>query len=175
VHRIAAMTHGTPVAAAAAAGQAFGLVYCLGAGPLEWRRERFFAAIEAAVRQSLARFPPTPEGDLLRKRVSEMAAVVDAGPEAIGRKFGRGSCKSADSAPFSWTFFARCGGSIKALFDVIDAGGDTDSNGAVVGALVGALHGKKAVPSALLRGIVRKDRIIEEAAALAARLRARPA
>jgi ADP-ribosyl-[dinitrogen reductase] hydrolase len=53
------------------------------------------------------------------------------------------------------------------LRHVVSLGGDTDSNAAVTGALLGALHGREALPSAWLEKLVDRRAIEAEAGALA--------
>jgi ADP-ribosyl-[dinitrogen reductase] hydrolase len=50
---------------------------------------------------------------------------------------------------------------------VVSLGGDTDTNAAVAGALLGALHGRTALPEAWLRRLVDRTEIEAEAEALA--------
>ena len=50
---------------------------------------------------------------------------------------------------------------------VVSLGGDTDTNGAVAGALLGALHGREALPAAWLDPLLERGAIEEEAEALA--------
>jgi ADP-ribosyl-[dinitrogen reductase] hydrolase len=50
---------------------------------------------------------------------------------------------------------------------VVSLGGDTDTNGAVTGGLLGALHGRAALPSAWLEKLVERRAIEAEAEALA--------
>jgi ADP-ribosyl-[dinitrogen reductase] hydrolase len=50
---------------------------------------------------------------------------------------------------------------------VVALGGDTDTNAAVAGALLGATHGRAALPSAWLRVLLDRAAIEEEAEALA--------
>jgi ADP-ribosyl-[dinitrogen reductase] hydrolase len=58
------------------------------------------------------------------------------------------------SVPFATFIFLRfADDSLGALSEVISAGGDTDSNGAIVGAWLGALHGDSAFPANLVAGI----------------------
>jgi ADP-ribosylglycohydrolase len=57
------------------------------------------------------------------------------------------------------------------LRDVIAFGGDTDSNGAVTGALLGALHGASALPSGWLDRLADRSSIEAEARTLAAVVR----
>lgn len=59
------------------------------------------------------------------------------------------------SVPLATFCFARFGDDVQsALVETIAAGGDTDTNAAIVGALVGALHGPDALPQELVRRIV---------------------
>jgi len=53
------------------------------------------------------------------------------------------------------------------LRHVVALGGDTDTNCAVAGALLGALHGRHALPSRWLEKLAERDAIEEEAEALA--------
>jgi ADP-ribosylglycohydrolase len=49
----------------------------------------------------------------------------------------------------------------------VSLGGDTDTNAAVTGALLGALHGREALPGAWLEKLVDRRAIEAEAEALA--------
>jgi ADP-ribosyl-[dinitrogen reductase] hydrolase len=49
----------------------------------------------------------------------------------------------------------------------VSLGGDTDTNGAVAGSLLGALHGRGALPPGWLGTLVDRDEIEREAEALA--------
>ena len=60
-------------------------------------------------------------------------------------------------------FFVRNPLSIDALFDVVSAGGDTDTNGSMIGALLGALHGTAILPAHLVDGLQDREAIIEVA------------
>jgi ADP-ribosyl-[dinitrogen reductase] hydrolase len=54
------------------------------------------------------------------------------------------------------------------LRHVVGLGGDTDTNAAVAGALLGALHGSSAIPTSWLDRLAEKEAIEQEAAELAA-------
>ncbi len=54
-----------------------------------------------------------------------------------------------------------------ALRDVVEAGGDTDTNGAVVGAVLGARHGVSNIPERWLDAVPQRERIVGLADALA--------
>jgi ADP-ribosylglycohydrolase len=62
---------------------------------------------------------------------------------------------------------AEAPGFEEGLRRVVALGGDTDTNGAVAGALLGALHGRSALPSGWLGTLVDRDEIEREAEALA--------
>ena len=50
-------------------------------------------------------------------------------------------------------FYGTGLGRLLALTEVINAGGDTDSNGAILGSWLGALHGEAALPQGLIERI----------------------
>lgn len=78
----------------------------------------------------------------------------------IVNMYGEGKCYCYDSIPFSLYFFIKNPNSIDALFNVVNAGGDTDSNGSMVGGLLGALNGMEIFPQHLIDGLKCKDDII---------------
>jgi ADP-ribosylglycohydrolase len=51
---------------------------------------------------------------------------------------------------------------------VVGLGGDTDTNAAVAGALLGAAHGSRGLPAAWLEALAEGDAIVAEAEQLAA-------
>lgn len=75
----------------------------------------------------------------------------------IVNKYNGGYCYVYDSVPFSLYFFLNNPNSVDALYDVINAGGDTDTNGAIVGSLLGALNGIEIFPKHLIDGLKEKD------------------
>lgn len=74
---------------------------------------------------------------------------------------GKGSCYVYESLPFSYAWFIRNPNSIECLYDCVNAGGDTDTNGSMVGALLGALHGSSIFPKHLIDGLVEKEEVLE--------------
>ncbi|MFM9597288.1 ADP-ribosylglycohydrolase family protein, partial [Streptomyces scabiei] len=68
----------------------------------------------------------------------------------------KGSCYCYDSVPFTYMFFTRSPMTLETLFETVSAGGDADSNGSMVGNLLGALHGSSIFPQHLIDGL--KDR-----------------
>ena len=49
----------------------------------------------------------------------------------------------------------------ESMLMVIHAGGDTDTNGAVAGALLGALHGVEEIPERWIQGVAKRERLTE--------------
>lgn len=76
-------------------------------------------------------------------------------------KYGGGSCYCYNSIPFSLGFFLKKPNSIEALFDVVNAGGDTDSNGSMVGCMLGALNGEEIFPNYLIDGLKVKNQVFD--------------
>lgn len=79
--------------------------------------------------------------------------------QTIREIFGSGSCYVYDSLPFAYAFFLRNPFSFQSVIDVVNAGGDTDTNGSMVGALLGALNGVEIFPQDLLNTLQCKDEL----------------
>jgi ADP-ribosylglycohydrolase len=60
-------------------------------------------------------------------------------------------------------FFLRQPKSVEALYDVVSAGGDTDTNGSVAGSLLGALDGTAVFPAHLVEELEAVDRLVKTA------------
>ncbi|MBI3420954.1 MAG: ADP-ribosylglycohydrolase family protein [Candidatus Sungbacteria bacterium] len=78
---------------------------------------------------------------------------------------GSGGFLVHDSLPFSYAYFLRSPLSIDALYDVVSAGGDADTNGSFVGSMLGALHGRSIFPQHLVDGLVNSEALMERAEA----------
>lgn len=93
------------------------------------------AEVETAVHGRLE-----PYEEMLSWRLHRAAELLDD-PVALRERVGTG-CLSLESVPFSLATFARHFGSfIPGLLEAVNAGGDTDTNAAMVGALIGANGG----------------------------------
>jgi ADP-ribosylglycohydrolase len=75
----------------------------------------------------------------------------------------KGGCYVYESLPFSYAFFMRNPHSIDSLYEVVNAGGDTDSNGSIVGGMLGALHGMKIFPQHLVEGVMGMSDVLRTA------------
>ena len=106
--------------------------------------------------------------DRLSDRFALLAAIdpTSLTTEEITNLFGEGTSYVYNSLPFSYAFFLRNPHSIETLYEVGNAGGDTDtnaSNASIVGGLLGALNGASIFPQHLIDGLWQKDRILATA------------
>lgn len=78
--------------------------------------------------------------------------------------FGLGSCYLLHSLPFTYARFLN-DQSFQSIIDIVNAGGDTDTNGSMLGQLIGALHGMKLFEGNewALEGLQGYDEIVEVA------------
>lgn len=77
--------------------------------------------------------------------------------------FGGANSLVYNSLPFCYSMFLENPTSIYALYDTVNAGGDTDTNGSIVGALLGALNGTKVFSKHLIDGLWQKEKIMDTA------------
>lgn len=161
------MTHKTGMALVSAWAQIYAVEYCLNASPDKFSRSAFLLAVWSGIWHAhgiqFAWEKDNP--DNLSERLENLSRIefLNIKPEKIAELFGGGTSYVYNSLPFSYTFFLRNPRSIEALYDVVNAGGDTDSNGSIVGALLGALNGTKIFPEDLVNGLWRKDEILKAA------------
>jgi ADP-ribosylglycohydrolase len=101
----------------------------------------------------------TITADDLGDRLGLLAKHEEYTPERIIKEF-RGSPYAFESLPFTLMFFVRNPMSIDSLFDCVTAGGDTDTNGSMIGALLGALHGTSIFPPHLVDGLREREAVL---------------
>lgn len=77
--------------------------------------------------------------------------------------YGEGKGYVYHTLPFCYAFFLKNPYSIETLYDVGNAGGDTDTNASIVGGMLGALNGASIFPQRLIDGLWQKERIIDTA------------
>lgn len=160
------MTHATRMAFVSAMTHIGSLVYCLQT-ETGFIRDTFKLRMKwgALVGDQTELDPDRREqGNLLRRLGYLMTpdwTACDA--KSIAARFGRGSCHVYNSLPFSYAFFLKAYDSIETLYEVVSAGGDTDTNGSIVGGMLGALNGKKIFPKHLIDGLWQKERILDTA------------
>ena len=177
-----AMTHATGVGIAAGVSQAFAICHCLMNSTLFWGDDRFdffqcslsSGIWEGAEYAREENFPNADTESLsIRTNYEFLSLIVQKEPssETLARIFGAHGFHAADSLPTVWAFFLRDPRSIETLYDVVNWSGDADSNGALVGALLGALNGLSIFPQHLLDGLWQREVIEDTANRLCAVLR----
>jgi ADP-ribosylglycohydrolase len=103
------------------------------------------------------------ESDDLAERLKLVTQYKQYDAQRCIEEFGGGSCYCYHSMPFLYMFFLRNPHSVDALYDVVSAGGDADTNGSMVGAMLGAYNGQSVFPKHLVDGLYEKDLILKAA------------
>lgn len=141
-------THNTRVCNSAATAIAWGVAKCMqGNVTVEQVVE---ATIEGAAEGAKYGFNiPSPDIGLRIRLACELVSKYSdekAAMEALYGMFGGGDL-SADSIPSAVAVFLLGKGDVKKTIEIaVNLGGDCDTNGAMAGAMAGALHGVDAVP-----------------------------
>lgn len=164
------ITHGHPASVVAAFGQAFALRRLLLIDPPDLDLRTFWLSLIEMVDWAERMY------DHADRRISRRLREIDPeeGPgvdELLGATSGAGI--DADSAwPFAVAMFcAHAADPSSAVIETVSAGGDADTTGAMVGSLVGALHGWSAFPASLRDGLENVDGLLAGADALYARVK----
>lgn len=149
------MTHRTNLALSAALGSAAAVAYCLRSSSKTFSRSEFAASVIDTAELGRNYFPESEPADEMIRNLQKLSdwSAFDT-PKTV-TEFGGGTCYVSSSVPFSLMFFMRNPYSIESLYDVINGGGDTDSNGAMLAGLLGAMHGPDIFPQELRSGILR--------------------
>lgn len=176
---LAMMTHATASGIAAGIAQAIAIKECLQtdvfgeidfSGRLMSGAERgAYSGMKYARRQGF----PSADIESLLLRIELLRNIALCNPwcvpslyldrlshETIARVFGANGFHAADSLPTTWAFFLRNPRSIETLYSVVNAGGDSDSNGAMCGALLGALNGMSIIPAKFIDGLWKQEEIV---------------
>jgi ADP-ribosylglycohydrolase len=174
VAELALMTHQTDMAVLSGFIQMHALSFCLNCvdeeSPFSAERLlqyvlRYGNAVQAMLRERKYQLTHLPE-DFLGRFAALMCLhdeLKQMTPDRLAECYGGADCYVYNSLPFTMAMFLRDPVSIETLYDTINAGGDTDTNGSMVGALLGALNGTKIFPAHLIDGLWQKDKILQVA------------
>jgi poly(ADP-ribose) glycohydrolase ARH3 len=159
------MTHQTSIAVSSCFTHVNGIYDCLNSAPEDFDVKKFLNSLVVASEVGKRYYPETIKDNLTEKfeslsRICEIPDLLFNNKYVID-EFGKGTCYVYNSLPFSYAFFCRSPRSIEAMYDVVKAGGDTDTNASFVGALLGALNGADIFPEKLIRDLKAKDKIVE--------------
>ncbi len=162
----ASITHPSSMAISSGFAQVAATHYCLSRTRDTFRHDDFIAAVVEAARKGERYLISRSNGPSLTAKLEELAQLKLLSDSEIADSCGGGSSYVYHSLPFSYAFFLRNPFSIEALFDVVNAGGDTDSNGAIVGGLLGALNGSAIFPATLINDLPNQKEAFEIAGML---------
>jgi ADP-ribosylglycohydrolase len=157
------MTHAKSIAVSTTFAMYEAYLYCLRLkNPLGFSVADFVANVVCGSARGM-RVRPDSIVDNVTARLCELINHNAYNTERIIKDFGGGGCYCYHSVPFSLMFFVKNPLSIDTLFDTVSAGGDTDSNGSMVGGLLGALHGESFWPSNLLDKLSNREVVVKVA------------
>src|SRR3989338_2955708 len=165
IAQLTVMTHYKRIAVESALAQVFAVRFCLQQESAKTFSADEFLEETMKMANMVNLESPKPLGDKIALRLKIIKTV---GPKFLTRgdiihQFGAGTSYVFDSLPFSYAFFLKDPGSIETLYNVGNAGGDTDTNASIVGSLLGALNGQSIFPQHLIDGLWQRDRIIDMA------------
>lgn len=155
-----ALTHKTSEALASALALSAAFFECFKQDPNNFNSKQFVAAIVEANKLAGDKFEAVSSIDVT-SILETLKGVESLNDAEIVERYNQGTCLVYNSLPFSLAFFIRKPNSIEALYDVINAGGDTDSNAAMVGALLAALNGDLLVQNDFIQDLNRWEEIRE--------------
>lgn len=156
------MTHQTSMAVSSAFAQVSAIVECLTSK--EFSRSHFLSTVvRNSDRGRLVR-PDTVTDDDLTERLESLSDDPWLTPEMIAELYGPGDSYVYNSLPFAYAHFIQAPQSMDCLHAVTHAGGDTWTNGSIVGALLGALNGRAVFPSELVKNLEVYDEVMKTSA-----------
>jgi ADP-ribosylglycohydrolase len=154
------MTHWTQISAYAGVIHANAMYYCLSLNQESFHPKLFCDLIADAIWewQELqdqdgydVSYLEKTDGDLqaaMQKLFQLHRKLPDMSRDEIAAEFGPGSCYVLESLPFAYAFFLK-NPTFDSILEVVNAGGDTDTNAKIVGEMAGALHGFEELKAAL--------------------------
>jgi len=170
IHPVLAVTHRHPMALAAGWGQAAAVRALAGETPASFDRDAFWDVLADATSWAETKLNgPTDVSDRLR-RLRDMDRI-DGFPLDLRDACGSVSVRADEAWPFACAMVARRPKLLEnTILSGINVGGDADTTGAMMGALLGTLHGWSAVPDEWKNGLEDTDRLVQEAKRFAASL-----
>jgi ADP-ribosylglycohydrolase len=173
-----AVTHAHPAALAAGFGQAWAVQHLLGRPADAFEREAFWTGLVAATAWAETELAGEREGDggdpddRVSRRLEALRGQIDSFPLDLRDACAGAGVRADEAWPYACAMVARRPHLLEnTLLSGINVGGDADTHGAMMGALLGALHGWSAFPDEWREGLEAADRLEAEATELAAALR----
>jgi len=163
IANLVSMTHQTSVAVSAGLAHVSGLSYCLQVEPAKFDAAEFVRVVVEASKRGRRYFPDTLTEENITERFGLCHDFAEWPPERCVAEMQNGRNHVYHSLPFTYLFFLRQPKSVESLYDVVSAGGDTDTNGSMAGSLLGALNGKAVFPTHHMEELEGGDRLVRTA------------
>ena len=158
IRAVLEVTHRHPTALVAGFGQAFAVAEVLRTPPETFAPPTFWSRLLEAVRRAEAELGDTSAA--CSRRLALLTDHLRDFPLDLQDRCHGTSARADESWPFAAAMFARNPDLLEAtLLSAINVGGDADTVGAMVGALLGARHGWQAFPEAWRRELEAADRL----------------
>ena len=159
----ASITHGHPLGKEGAALQAYGVACAVKLEPAGLDTTDFLARLRALVRE---------EGEVYQRKLDAMADLLQSDPsiEEVVETLGN-DVRAHTAVPAALYAFLSHGGSFReAVMYAVSLGGDTDTIGAMTGAITGAYHGLEGIPAEWVEALESTEKGRDYVLHLAARL-----
>ena len=163
IRPVLAVTHRHPVALVAGWGQAAAVRQLLPETPDTLSREAFWDGLLDATRWAEARLEAD---DRVSRRLAALTDRLDAFPLDLRDACDGVGVRADEAWPYACAMVARRPHLLEnTLLSGINVGGDADTTGAMMGAMLGALHGWTAFPDEWKDGLEDAGRLEDEAQA----------
>lgn len=164
--KFSSLTHSSKMAAISGLIHVGAIRYLLWCSPDRFDKEAFMSSLSNYLEFDLSLFNELNDSEddiknLVLKRVFELDKSIFTTPEHFIKEFNGGTCYVYNSLPFCYSFFLYNPYQYKTFIDIVNAGGDTDTNASIVGGMLGALHGIEFFPEILIETLDKKDHIKE--------------
>lgn len=159
IQELCCFTHPTSIALSSAFAQVEAVQYCFESSPETFDPLTFIDRIKVASEHGNAALPDEIQDDMTAS-FEKLKNYKDFTQEDMIREFGGGSCYCFHSLPFTYAHFLKNPTSIDSMYKVVNAGGDTDSNGSILGAMLGALNGTQIFPEHLVNGLLDREKLV---------------
>jgi ADP-ribosylglycohydrolase len=156
VGELTIMTHATSIGLASALGMEEAVIYCLSHTPDTFDTGEFLRSVKHAVEiaEQCVLNETGHTGDKMSERIAHLGDNWSKlAPEDVAESY-KGGGYAYESLPFSLAFFCMGKHDAGCVYDCVGSGGDTDTNGSMVAALAGALHGEEIFSKSLLYKLV---------------------
>jgi len=168
VRRVLSVTHRHPTALVAGWGQARAVRFCLGSTPDDFDRSLFWEGLLDATRWAEHQLDRSTR---VSHRLDTLQDRLDMFPLDLRDACDEVGARADEAWPFACAMVARRPHLLEnTLLSGINVGGDADTTGAMMGALLGALHGWSQFPGEWKEGLEGARRLQTEAAAFGDKL-----